>query len=249
MAKVEVVLRGFPGKTNRGALGFCNITLVRGDRTILFDTGHFSDRPLLVSELDKRGIGLGDIELVVLSHLHYDHCLNIDLFERAKIVVSEEELKYASSDEPRRLGDLFVPRAIMSLMEGREIVRVEDGMGLDEGVNVLKTPGHTPGSISLIVEDYNVKVALAGDAVKNAWEFKNGVPEMFYGSRSDALESIRKLRDVADMIVPGHDRCFLYEKGEGKVIFANDLDLQIFARMDLEGDRWNAFSISTTKSA
>lgn len=248
MAKIEVVLPGFPGKTSRGALGFCNIVLVRNEKNILFDVGHFSDRPLLISELKKRGLRLEDIDVVVLSHLHYDHCLNVDLFEGSVILVSEEELEYASSNEPQRLGDFYVSKIIVDLIEDKKIMSAEDGMELERGVRVIKTPGHTPGGISLIIEGER-RIAIAGDIVKNAWEFRRGMPEGLYGRESDAKESINKLKEMADLIIPGHDRCFLYKKGRGEISFASDLDLRIFAKMDFETDRWTFFSISTTKTA
>lgn len=243
--KVDVILAGFPGRTNRGVLGFCNVTLVQAEKNILFDTGHFADRSLLISELRKRGLKPRDVDIVILSHLHYDHCLSIDLFKKAEVVISSEELKYASSSKPQKLGDFYIPRHVVDMLKGREVIEAEEGTEIEEDVYLLETPGHTPGSISLVVEERNGRTVIAGDAAKNAWEFKHNRLETFYGEEADAVRSIKKLKKVADLVIPGHDRCFLYDKKKGEISFLSDLDLRVFVRVSPDVNHWTTFSIST----
>src|SRR5438552_11545691 len=81
------------------------------DSTILFDTGlspravpgmlrhdsmaRFTDADLLVNRLRSIGLEPGDVDLVVLSHLHFDHAGGAALFPRSELVVQKDEYAYA----------------------------------------------------------------------------------------------------------------------------------------------------------
>lgn len=242
LTKVKVLLQGFPGKTNRGLLGFCNITLIKSTKLMLFDTGHFSDRQLLISALEQERIHPENIEIVVLSHLHYDHCINVELFKKAAVVVSKKELEYALSDKPEKAGDLYVSKCTAELLKNRDMIEAEENLKLSENVHVIETPGHTPGGISLLVDE-GKKTVITGDAVKNAWEFKNNISETFYGEKSDVIDSINKIKTLADIVIPGHDRLFSYDKSSGELSLSNDLNLQVYARLHPHIDHWTVFSL------
>lgn len=242
-ASVEVILPGFPARTNRGVLGFCTVSLISSDVKILFDTGHYSDRQNLLAELKRRHVEAQSIDQIVLSHLHFDHCLNIDLFQEATLVLSKRELDYASSKMPEERGDFSIPKPIIGLVHNRKMIEANEGVKLAEGVKVVETPGHTPGSISLLVEGEGRRTILVGDAVKNAWEFNRGEPEITFGESKDARESIKKIKAMGDVIVPGHDRRFVFK--DGRVDYLDELDLRIYARIAPELERWTVYSIST----
>jgi glyoxylase-like metal-dependent hydrolase (beta-lactamase superfamily II) len=243
MTQVEIILPGFPGKTSRGFLGFCNVSLIHSDIDVLFDTGHFSDRQLLLSELKRRKINVKDINYVILSHLHYDHCLNVDLFENATIILGEQELNYARSGEPEKQGDTSVPKFMLPFLRERQMIKVENELKLAGNVRVVGTPGHTPGSISAIVDGTDGRTVVAGDAVKNAYEFRLGKPEVFFGREEDARESISKISKIAEFIVPGHDRPFAIRNG--KLCYQGELRLDIYTRQAPELEDWVIYSIST----
>lgn len=63
------------------------ITLITGPRTILVDTGGPWDRDFLLLKLKERGLGPGDIHVVVGTHGHSDHVGNLSLFPKAMIIV------------------------------------------------------------------------------------------------------------------------------------------------------------------
>jgi len=246
MIQVEIILPGFPGKTSRGFLGFCNISLIHSDIDILFDTGHLSDRQLLLSELERREINVKDINYVILSHLHYDHCLNVDLFENATVILGEQELNYARSGEPEKQGDTFVPKFMLPFLQKKQMIKVENELKLADNVRVIRTPGHTPGSISAIVDSADGRTAVTGDAVKNAYEFRLGKPEIFFGREEDARESISKIAKIAEFIIPGHDRPFTIRNG--KLRYQGELCLDIYTRQAPELEDWVVYSISTRPS-
>lgn len=239
--KVDVILHGFPGKTSRGALGFCNITLVNSDKLILYDTGHFSDRINLIREFEKRFIPLEKIDIVVLSHLHFDHCLNIDLFKNAEIILDEKELKYALSNKPKKVKDYFIPKYLIPIIKERGFVNAKERLEIANKVYILKTPGHTPGSISLFIDDEKKKIAIVGDVVKNAWEFIKGRPEQVYGKIDDAIKSIKKIKKLNTIIIPGHDAQFIFEKN--RIKYLENVSLKLMAKLSPYTNKWSIYNI------
>ena len=76
----------------------------------------------------------------------------------------------------------------------------------------MLVPGHTPGGIALILRDSNHPVtALTGDAVKNMAELSTG--QVSHSKNSEvSADSIRRIREIAEIVVPGHDRVLKIEK-------------------------------------
>src|SRR5262245_56333638 len=82
-----------------------------GDAAILFDTGfspravpglhrtdplaRFEDKDLLVHRLDTLGLAPDDVDMVVLSHLHYDHAGGAQLFPGSELIVQRDEYAFA----------------------------------------------------------------------------------------------------------------------------------------------------------
>lgn len=213
-AGLKVLLPGVPGATNRGFLGYCAVTLFTLDHMGewgLFDTGHYSDRNLLLSALSKAGIEPKDIRHVVLSHLHFDHILNLPLFPRAEVYVSQAEIDYAEQVAAGSTVDHAVPDFWEFLLWNRSVHRVEKEHELGPGCGLTVRPGHTPGGIVMLCRG-SENTAVCGDVIKNAWEAASGRPDMA-ASAADAAESIRVVMAQADVIIPGHDRPFRHFQG------------------------------------
>ncbi len=207
----RILLHGFPTYSTRGFLGWSTVALIEaGGRRLLFDTGSYGDRKLLLERLGGK-----EVDVIFLSHLHYDHCINAEILKGAKIVISGEELDYVLSGKYEDVGDPFVPSSIVkSFAERAE--PVSEGDVIIEGVRAVKLAGHTPGSYGLLVEEGSV--LFAGDAIKNAWELVNKKPPLpTFGGEEDALKSQKKAMEMGEVIVPGHDGPFRIE--DGKVVF------------------------------
>ena len=173
-ASYKIVLPGIGASSNRGALGWCSVSLIfTENKTILFDTGSNDDREEFLLGLEKLKINISDIDIVFISHLHYDHCCNIELFDSADIMVSQRELEYVLAGEYKDNNDPYVPWAVVNYFSDR-FWAVNDGEKIAKGVNAMLLPGHTPGSAGLLLE--NEKTLFAGDAVKNAWDFTHAIP-------------------------------------------------------------------------
>jgi N-acyl homoserine lactone hydrolase len=194
--------------------------------TILFDTGvspravpgllrndpqaRFEDDDLLVHRLDALGLEPGDVDVVLLSHLHFDHAGGAELFPKSELVVQKDE--YAAALYPAPFFEGFYYRKNFDLPSYRW--RLLDGdTELAPGVTVLRTDGHTPGHQSLLVELPSTgPVILAGDCCY--WQEHvdtERVPGVVW-SPSAALQSIKKLKTLARLlharIFPGHDPVF-----------------------------------------
>lgn len=211
---LHILLPGVPGSTSRGFLGYCTVTLFALDGRSewgLFDTGHYSDRHLLLSALDKAGISPDDIRHIILSHLHFDHILNLTLFPRAEVYVSNAEIDYAEQVSARRIVDHAVPDFWPSLLTNRSLHRVQDEFELGFGRKLTVWRGHTPGGLVMLCEGSET-TAVCGDVIKNAWEAVGGKAAMAI-STDDATASIRAVMARAEVIVPGHDRPFRHFRG------------------------------------
>lgn len=201
----RILLPGVPVSSRRGALGWCNVVLVQRDgKNILFDTGSMGDRAPLLEALLSCGVAPEDLDLVFASHFHYDHVANAEIFD-CDVALSERERRYAVEGEYLASKDPFVPRALVPFLAGR-LQPVHDGDLVARGLRAVALPGHTPGTMGLLLEDEGV--LLAGDAVKNAWDFVRGEPPPAFFSRETAPANYRRIREIARTVVPGHDRPF-----------------------------------------
>ena len=133
------------------------------DARVLVDTGIRELHPLTV-DLDPRlrppdewGIDLTSIDIVVNTHLHFDHCGNNHLFAGTPIHVQRREL-----DDARSQDDY----TIREWVEAPEVryVPVDGELELLPGLRLLPAPGHTPGTQVVVVETGGRPVVVAGDA-------------------------------------------------------------------------------------
>ena len=95
---VESLQQGYPGKSkHHGGLGWSTVALARGPegRVALLDTGGFGVRQRLLTQLEAAGVAPGEVTDLLLTHLHYDHCLNWPMFPRATIHAGLAELEMA----------------------------------------------------------------------------------------------------------------------------------------------------------
>lgn len=213
MPRVEVLLHGFSLRTDQGHLGLSSTVLIAGRRRTLVDPGPHGRRELLLQALERRGLGPDDIEVVVLTHAHWDHVQNLDLFPQAVFLIHPEEVEYAR--DPRR-GDWATARYFPRMLEGLRVEPVRGGGEIEPGVTVVETPGHTRGHISLLVETPSGTVAVSGDALAEAGAPARGKPTLIFWDEAQAEASVRRLLEASRTFYPGHDRPF--RVGEGLAV-------------------------------
>jgi len=153
------------------------------------------------AQLRKLGVTPNEIDYVVNSHLHFDHCSGNRLFPNATFVMSKAELRHAFVPDPwERLGydrDLVdIPGAKMELLElnGYDYELVP-------GVTLLETPGHSAGHLSVIVRlEKDPPMVFPVDL---AWTRENLEQKQLMSLHTDPtqlLNSMVKIQNIADRL-------------------------------------------------
>lgn len=211
MTTIETVMQGFGVRSDEGTLGFCGINLLRdGSRNILVDVGHVGRRTLLVERLAARGLTPADIDTVVLTHAHWDHCLNVDIFPNARIMLSAAEHEYAR--RPHEL-DWATPVWTGLVLDRHPIDEVKDGDEIASGVRIMSVPGHSPGSIAVLVQTPEGLAGIVGDALPNSASVAAGICYLVFWSEDAARKSVARIMNTCDFVYPGHDRAFRIQGG------------------------------------
>ncbi|MDD1756951.1 MAG: MBL fold metallo-hydrolase [Methanomassiliicoccales archaeon] len=179
-AKINVLCEGMIRRDGKVVLeAHSSSTLVRSKKhVIVVDTSSRANRPKLVASLKGLKVRPEQVDILVNTHDHHDHCENNDLFPKAKVI------KFDSEPEE----------------EGQE-------SAIDESVRLVRTPGHTPGSVSVFVEAER-KYAIVGDALPIADNYRKWVPPGLNYDPEKALRSMRRIVEWAEVVVPGHDAPF-----------------------------------------
>ena len=205
MPEIEILLSGYTFNADQTRMGLSTVALIRGRQLTLVDVAHFGRRNLLVEALEKRGIGLSDVTRVILTHAHWDHSQNTDLFPHAEMVIHQKELDYTLNPRP---GDLATARYFMETLKTHKVRAITKETELEPGVNLIETPGHTRGHMSVLVQTAGGLVCIGGDAVSDAGTIGRGMPAIIFWSEDEARESVKKVLAATSVIYPGHDRPF-----------------------------------------
>jgi len=142
----------------------------------------------LPSALAEAGIDPGDVEAVVLTHLHTDHigwaAPGDSPFVNARVVVQRADAEAFAA--ARQEESLLAPLRAQGRLD-----LVEGDVRLSPGVRVVATPGHTPGHQSVLVESGDESLVVTGDLLVHAVQLVR--PELAYGHDMDA-EAARRSR-------------------------------------------------------
>lgn len=176
-------------------------TLEWAQRVVPFEKPQQTEEQTLPAQLAKIGLTPDDIDIVVNSHLHFDHCCGNKLFPKAHFIMSKSELRHAFVPDPwerigydRNLVDM--PGTKMELLElnGGEYEVVP-------GVTLVETPGHSSGHLSVIVRlDNEAPMVFPVDV---AWFRENLERKALMGLHSDPvdlLNSMVKIENIARRI-------------------------------------------------
>jgi glyoxylase-like metal-dependent hydrolase (beta-lactamase superfamily II) len=153
--------------------------------------------------LEKFDLSPKDIKTIILTQLHVDHILNAKKFPNAKFILQKEELEFTMNPHPLyakvRCGDFCDVLNFEIISGDTEIV---------PGVEVIFTPGHSPGGQSVVVGTRKGKALICGMCTIDE-NFADEETVIIPGMISDpfkAYDSMVKISETADIILPLHSQ-------------------------------------------
>jgi hydroxyacylglutathione hydrolase len=192
----------------RGSGNNCNTYLYVGEKVILIDPGHIQNElgerclQRLLAGLAQDGFSPEQLDLLLCTHSHTDHCEAAVSFKEKKEIAlamhkDEEEHMEAiarffmqmTGKKPEK------PKIDIFLQEG------ELELGKKDIIQVLHTPGHSPGSLSFYFPDE--RALITGDAVFYGSIGRTDLPD---GDLETLGKSVQKLSGIKEVewLLPGH---------------------------------------------
>ena len=206
-------------------LGLNSCYLIRGKDIVMIDGGMPGKLKVFIRKLERLDINPTDIKLIVLTHSHFDHsgsAMEIREFTGAEIAVHESEKSYLEE------GGMIIPKGVniygkitqpwlfaifrkISFPRFKPDILITDkpyplnAYGIDG--KIIHTPGHTPGSISVILDSGE---AFVGCMAHNGFPFRMRPDLPIYALD---IEEIKKYWEIlidrgTKMIYPGHGKPF-----------------------------------------
>jgi len=202
-----------------------------GDHKMMIDTG-LCDQERATKyhhKCDKRGckeapdalrdlgVDPNEIDIVLFTHLHWDHVQNMKEFKNARYICTQEEIKWAYNPHPLYYRTYESPvLGIEAPFIGCHFELVEGVTDVVPGVSVFPTPGHSLGHQAVLVKTAVGDIVIAGDAIfqmrnlepnlEEKWRY--WVPARFVNA-IDGWKSVEEIDKRADYVLACHDEAVL----------------------------------------
>ena len=142
-----------------------------------------------------------DIDVIIHTHLHNDHCEND--YKCSNAVVYAQKTEVAFLKNPHPIDHRYYP----DVLDGVNVVEIDGDAGIEEGIDVIFSPGHSVGGQSVAINTSKGKTVITGFCC-NEKNFPAKGPAICPGVHIDAIkayDSAQKIRNLADIIIPIHD--------------------------------------------
>ncbi len=194
------------------------------DKNILIDTGEF--RPRTSSEIEKAigkvytfeeglakyGLKPEDIDIVIHTHLHNDHCENDSKCVNAIFYVHEKELEQIHNPHP--LDFRYNEDFILEIEQNKQIVALKEDKEILPGIKMIHTPAHTPGGMSVLINTEKGSVLITGFCIIE--ENLNPPPKILGMGMEvippgtlinlyQAYDIVLNCKNIADIVIPLHE--------------------------------------------
>jgi glyoxylase-like metal-dependent hydrolase (beta-lactamase superfamily II) len=151
------------------------------------------------------GWTVDDVDIVINTHLHFDHCGGNALFPNATYLIQAAEWRFSrkpvATQQDFYCGFLF-GRERIDFFRWVFVHGVHDVL---PGVRIFPTPGHTPGHQSVAVKTRDGIVVVAGDCANCMENIREEIPVGVLHDADQEIESLRQIKALADLVIPGHD--------------------------------------------
>ena len=163
----------------------------------------------LLDQLLLTGVAPEDIDTVMLTHLHYDHCSQIGLFPNAQILVSRAEwLSVVAPVHKDMLRFTRYPRDVYGALVDSGWSRLRLITDMEEvlpGIEAWVLGGHTPGSTAYLIETAVGRVVVAGDFINTYANWEQMIPPGLLVSLDQWFMGYMRLAKSQSIVVPSHD--------------------------------------------
>ena len=196
-----------------------------GDKKIIVDTGEMSPVKSEAREkaiggriytfeegLDRWGLTPQDIDIVIHTHLHNDHCENDYKCENAVFYVHTKELERVHNPHP--LDFRYLEDYIIDVEEAGQISIITEDTEILPGIKVIHTPVHTDGGLSVLIETSKGTAVITGFCVimENFFPPKeitamemDVIPPGTHVNVYEAYDIMLQIKNMADILIPLHE--------------------------------------------
>lgn len=199
-----------------------------GDKTILVDTGEM--QPVISEEREKAiggriytfeeglaryGLTGDDVDIIVHTHLHNDHCENDYKCPNAEIWVHEKELEHIH--DPHPLDFRYLEDYIEDVEEAGQLHVVSGDVEVLPGIRMIHTPAHTEGGMSVLVDTPSGSTLICGFCVitenleppveVRAMEMEV-IPPGTHINVNEAYDILVRAKGMADRVVALHEPAY-----------------------------------------
>lgn len=170
----------------------------------------------LIAGLAAHGVKPADVELIVLTHLHFDHIGNNELFPNARFITQRDELPQAL--RPPRFSMFYYPEYAYKITGILDRLDVIDGDAqIDPAVRLVKIGGHTPGCMVVMIDTAQGRVCLTSDVMYNYRNLELNWPMGSFWDLPELMRGYDRLHIEADIIIPEHDWQFRQQFPTGTI--------------------------------
>lgn len=179
-----------------GMVAFPNCCLISAGESYVVDPGIVMQGAPVSTSLTARGIAPHTVK-VILTHTHFDHVEALIEFQQREVFVHELELEapYTAFQQ--------------SVLDTVRIQKLSGDEGeIEPGLRWMRTPGHSDGLVSILVDTAEGLVVIASDCVGPLPEYFNemSLPEDFGPEREELLRQWERIRALEPhMVIPGHN--------------------------------------------
>ena len=159
--------------------------------------------------LKSIGLSASDVKLIIITHLHYDHAWAFHLFDSARFLIQRSEATYGIAPLPCHRS-MYYEESLGKppFVDYLDRIQMIDGdHELENGIRAVSIPSHSPGFQGVSVSTEKGAYFIAGDAVGmfECWERTPHIPSSIFNNLEQYYESMDKIDQVADFVLPGHD--------------------------------------------
>jgi glyoxylase-like metal-dependent hydrolase (beta-lactamase superfamily II) len=162
-----------------------------------------------ISLLNQEGLASEDVDYLILTHLHFDHCANVRLFPRAEILISHRGWgKVMAPDHPGMVPAGLFPRSVFAYLVQEAWDRVKllpEEIEILPGLSVFWIGGHTPCSQAIKIATEKGTAIITGDTVFYFGNIEENIPVAYCTNLAECYLAMDRIRREATIILPNHD--------------------------------------------